>query len=270
MVQAQIGSNISVHLYPVIQTTQTSHLNVTRHMSWLFPESTESTCAKELPLCQAPRYRSILFQSQRVPRGFLECIQGLSKKLWTVWTCIYEYINTIEYWVSTLKRTKLTKFLQVRQKQTKNKVLGVHRWEESSSSRAMHRRIESSFGLASSIGTWPAFATVAEVDFGSAWAKASMSDAETIPSPSPATAMFERNGNKIGKTWENSTEKIWKYMEHRKREFLNPNDLNGIPIIEPQNPVLESARLAACCTRLSRHQWHSALAGSMLYTCSEK
>ena len=32
-VQAQIGSNISVHLYPVIQTTQTSHLNVTRHMS---------------------------------------------------------------------------------------------------------------------------------------------------------------------------------------------------------------------------------------------
>lgn len=165
---------------------------------------------------------SISFDLVSIPEGSQRIFRVYSRSLQEVVDCMdmYEYINTIEYWVSTLKRTKLTKFLQVRQKQTKNKVLGVHRWEESSSSRAMHRRIESSFGLASSIGTWPAFATVAEVDFGSAWAKASMSDAETIPSPSPATAMFERNGHKIGKTWEKSTEKYENTWNIPKENFL--------------------------------------------------
>lgn len=38
---------------------------------------------------------------------------------------------------------------------------------------------------ASSIGAWPAFGTIADLDLGNICAKASMSDAETIPSASP-------------------------------------------------------------------------------------
>ena len=110
------------------------------------------------------------------------------------------------YWIVSYPEEKQIDYCNSHKNQD-SEVLSVHRWEESSPGPPP----------ASSIGTWPAFATVAEVDLGSAWAKASMSDAETIPSPSPATARNRR------KTWENLMGKIRlkKHGTSQKKTYKN-------------------------------------------------